>query len=279
MQNLHEKFTHYGKQARYWIHKCELLLPEIEKRGIWRQKGFSSIYEYAAKLAGMNHEKVNDCLRIMKKIEDKPELIKVVEQKGIGAVRPVATIATKETAQFWAEKAKMMSKHTLETYVKDCKTNEVCPGTAELTDVNLKLNPQLAKRLEQLKKRADFEKLLEQFLNEVEEESKPEPIKSESPYIPAKIKQHVATKTSGLCSHPNCTRPAVNFHHPNRFALNHNHDPNQIRPLCKAHHQIAHYGLIGNEQKEPYEWTTRREPDKQDPNYQVDKLVQEHLRF
>lgn len=126
---LHKKFVLYGSNVKEWMKKCILLLPEIEKNQIWKKKGFSSIYEYAAKLAGMNREKVNESLRILKKIEDKPALMAVVEAKGIGAVRPVATIATIETDGLWAEKAKVLTKNELEAYVRGlCAQCELCDG-------------------------------------------------------------------------------------------------------------------------------------------------------
>jgi hypothetical protein len=134
---IHLKFVRFGANAKEWVRKCELLLPEIYKYRIWEQKGFGSIYEYAAKLAGMSREKVNETLRILGKIEKLPALLRVAAEKGVGAVKPVATIASLETASFWAEKAKMMSKHTLETYVKELRLQGEIgrPGTADY-DVN-----------------------------------------------------------------------------------------------------------------------------------------------
>lgn len=126
---LHQQFVQYGQNAKQWMRKCILLLPEIDKQRIWENKGFSSIYEYAAKLAGMSRETVNDALRIIKKLEDKPDLLRVIEQKGINAVRPIVTIATSETACFWAEKAREMSNHTLRTYVKEYKKVWDVPDT------------------------------------------------------------------------------------------------------------------------------------------------------
>lgn len=76
----------YGASAKEWMRKCVLLLPEIEKHRIWENKNFGSIYEYAAKLAGMSRNAVDDALRILRKIEDKPALQKVVEIKGLNAV-------------------------------------------------------------------------------------------------------------------------------------------------------------------------------------------------
>lgn len=126
---LHEKFQKYGANAREWTRKCALLLPEIAKHRIWEQKRFGDIYEYAAKLAGMSRPVVDDSLRVLRKIEDKPDLQKVVELKGIGAVRPVAAIATPETQAFWAEKAMQMSKHTLEVYVRDLARDNILGET------------------------------------------------------------------------------------------------------------------------------------------------------
>lgn len=119
---LHQKFTEYGANAKEWTRKCVLLLPEINRQRIWEKKGFSSIYEYAAKLAGMNREKVNESLRILRKIADKPALKKIVEIKGINAVKPIVTIASVENQNFWAEKAMQLTKNELETYVRDYKS-------------------------------------------------------------------------------------------------------------------------------------------------------------
>ena len=119
VNSLHNRFSEYGGNAREWTRKCALLLPEIEKYEVWKKKGFGSIYEYAAKLAGMSRNAVDDALRILRKIEDKPALMKVAEKKGINAVRPVVAVATVENADFWAGKAEIMSKHTLETYIRE----------------------------------------------------------------------------------------------------------------------------------------------------------------
>jgi hypothetical protein len=139
-KSLHEKFVNYGRNAKLWIRKCVMLLPEIEKHQIWRAKGFGSIYEYAAKLAGMGRDQVNEALRVLAKIGDKPALMKIAETRGINAVKPVVTIATRENAGFWAEKANEMSKNTLETFVREFKKEnlfELLPGKEFCTE-----NPQ-----------------------------------------------------------------------------------------------------------------------------------------
>ncbi|MFH1720616.1 MAG: hypothetical protein ABH856_03355, partial [Patescibacteria group bacterium] len=161
--SLHKQFIEYGANAKKWTRKCVLLLPEIERHRVWKKKGFSSIYEYAAKLAGMSHNTVDDALRILRKIEDKPALRKVVEEKGIGAVRPIVTIATQETAGFWAEKAREMSKNTLEVYIQEfrglsrprtksepVKDPSAPAAAAEKVSISMDLDPEIADKLEKL---------------------------------------------------------------------------------------------------------------------------------
>ncbi len=269
MRDLHSEFVKYGKNAKYWLRRCAILLPEIAREEIWRKKGFGSIYEYAAKLAGMSKAMVDTALWVMKKVEDKPELQKIVEDKGINIVRPIANLATKETAAFWAKKAEEMSKHTLEIYAKEYR-EQVCPG-ANLEKIEMNLDPKVANQLKKMKGDRDWNTFMKELMDG---QAKPEPVKTESPYIPVAIKKHVATKTNGLCAHPNCNKPATEFHHTKRFSLVGEHNPDYITPLCKAHHNLAHLGLIANEEKQPYEWQLLTFPDQTNPKYEVDKLVQ-----
>src|SRR3990170_8617878 len=78
INQLHQQFSEYGKNAKEWLRKCALLLPEIAEKQVWRRKGFSSIYEYAAKLAGMSRSSVDEALRVLSRIEDKPALQELV---------------------------------------------------------------------------------------------------------------------------------------------------------------------------------------------------------
>ena len=267
MQNIHEKFVHYGKNAKYWMRQCALLLPGIARQKIWATKGFSNIYEYAAKLAGMSKAQVDTALWVVRAIEDKPELKKVVEEKGINCVRPVIAIATKETASFWAEKAKEMSKGELETYVRDYKMDFI-PGNKN-ERIEMDLDPKVADMLKKMKGDRDWNTFMKDLM-----EGQAKPGSAQTKQLPARIKKHVVAKTNGFCAHPGCTKPAEEFHHTKRFKLNHEHNPDAIAPLCKAHHQLAHHGLIANEEKPSYEWTVLLQPDTTSPKYNIDLMVQ-----
>lgn len=289
-QELHEEFSFYGKNAREWMRKCEFLLPKIEKYRIWRKKGFSSIYVYAYKLAGMSQRKVDECLRIMRKIEDKPILKKIAEEKGLGAIRPIATIATEEDQDFWAEKAREMSKHTLETYVREYKKEieltysgdepKLLPGEKlEKKTIMMQVDPEVAEKLEKLSANTSWNELMKEYLQlreEKLEKEKPEPKEKASRPIPAKIEHYVHSTTNGTCCFPGCCKKAEVLHHIDRFALSRSHDPTKIVPLCKAHHDIVHQGLIANEDLPSRYWKIRKTPDMTNKKYIIDQKIAEY---
>jgi hypothetical protein len=313
---LHKKFVNYGLNAKEWTKKCVLLLPEIAKRKIWEKKGFLSIYEYAAKLAGMSRNKVDEALWILRKIEDKPELQQVVELKGIQSVKPVISITNELNAKFWAEKAREMSRDTLRVYVKELKKQSLENNTSEIelqngfpmsknnpdfraspkTTMNLfdqqaipnkeiitiELDMELAEKLRKLKGSGDWNDLLKQLIELREkqiESEKPESVKTNSRHIPIAIKRHVIARTNGSCTFPGCLKPAELLHHTKRFALHKAHDPDSIVPLCKAHERLAHLGLIENEGMSPENWKIREKPDMDYENSKksmIDRIVLKH---
>ncbi len=64
--------------------------------------------------------------------------------------------------------------------------------------------------------------------------------KTDSRYIPAKIKKIIKLEHGKTCAVPNCYRPSVVLHHTAHYALTNLHNPYFIAPLCKEHHQLAH---------------------------------------
>ncbi len=308
VQNLHRKFSEYGKNAREWMRKCVLLLPEIERNRVWEKKGFQSIYEYAAKLAGMSRETVNEALRILRAVENKPFLRRVIEEKGINAVKPVLTIATESDEKFWAGKAKELSKNTLETYVREFKEQGTLglPRKAEndefvdqkailnfgkTASITMNLEKETLDKLEKLKGAKSWDELMKEFLEL--QKSKIERLKKEAEEkfaehgatvgrnIPAKIKKYVIAKTNGLCAFPGCKKRHEILHHIERFSYYGEHDPEKIIPLCKAHEHLVHSRLIENERENVAEWKIRRDENALnsftlEPDYYVDKAAMKY---
>ncbi|MEO1959725.1 MAG: hypothetical protein ABGW82_01905, partial [Paracoccus sp. (in: a-proteobacteria)] len=61
-----------GKSCKEARNKFLGLLPEVFKRNLHRRKGFQSIYEFAAKLAGASHASVDRILRLEKRFTNMP---------------------------------------------------------------------------------------------------------------------------------------------------------------------------------------------------------------
>lgn len=314
IEQIHQKFIQFGSNAKKWIHECKLLLPEIAEKRIWEHKGFSSIYEYAGKLAGLSHGQVDDALWILRKAFDKPELMAVARTKGINSIRPVVSIATKQNAGFFAKKALEMGKNTLAVYVRGLRkvaqdteneqsllegeefrtgpktlTNEqavflrdATPAGAQtivsIKIISMELSPETAAELEKLKIN-DWDELMKMFLKlhrEKLEEQKPQKKVTKSRYISKKIQEFILKRSGGHCEFPHCRRKYEDFHHTERFAMKKEHDPDKIRALCKAHHDLMHHNLVENETKDPKNWQMRLSANVTDYAHVIDKKVQQH---
>jgi len=237
--DIHEQFVFHGKNVKKSLNECKMLLPEIERQMIWKEKGFSSIYEYAAKLACMSRGQVDDALRIMKRIEDKPALIKVAREKSINAVRPVASISTKKTQKMWAAKAQKMSKNALELHVRKIRTST----EKQAQTIEMSLSQEVMEQLRTLKGDGDWEALMKEFLEarkKLLEQEKPEKVENTSRHIPKSIEKWVIKTTNGQCAEPGCYKKYDVLHHEDYFALSKTHDPDRIIPLCTGHHELRH---------------------------------------
>jgi molybdenum-dependent DNA-binding transcriptional regulator ModE len=97
------------------------MLPEVASRQLFLKHRFSSIFEFAAKLAGMSRDAVHEVLRLAEKLSDKPCLYRKLERGDVGwsKLRVVAAIALTETDRFWAEQVDKLPKHALEQLVRD----------------------------------------------------------------------------------------------------------------------------------------------------------------
>jgi len=123
-KELYELCNEYGRNAKLWMRKFAVLLPEVFKRNLYRKKGFYTIHEFAAKIAGMNYSTTEQILSLDRCLEEKPALRGLIEIYGWSKIRVVASTATPKTDKFWAEKVKELTKGALELYVRDLKIQE-----------------------------------------------------------------------------------------------------------------------------------------------------------
>lgn len=118
---LYQKCKTYGFNARVWLRKFAGLLPEVNRRQLYRRRGYASLHEFARKLAGMSDYTVDKILNVAAKLEDKPALKEqlIAGSEGWSKIEKVAYIATAQTDEFWAKKVSNLTQWALEAYVQE----------------------------------------------------------------------------------------------------------------------------------------------------------------
>ena len=246
----------YGENALMWRRKFTGLLPEVNRRRLYERKGFSSIFEFAFKMAGLSEKQLRLALNLEERFKDKPALKGLLErgEASVNKLTRVASMATPENEEFWAEKVQQLSQGALETFVRDIKyENGLIKQKEEgksLRTQNLNLAPDLEKELLELQQKGiDVNELLRRFLEnrrkELAEEKEvlageTELSLAKSRYIPVKIRRHLQKEHGSKCTINTCNRPSQEVHHTQRFALSKSHNPKYLAPICKQHHSIAH---------------------------------------
>ncbi|MBU2523608.1 hypothetical protein KKG71_00240 [Patescibacteria group bacterium] len=117
-KDLYNLCRKYGSDAKMWSRKFAALLPLVERRRIYKKRGFYSIHEFAAKLGGLNRKTVDEVLRTYKKVEGKPLLTKEIEKVGWGKVRAVTSISGEIEEKKLVEMIRNLPKLALEECVR-----------------------------------------------------------------------------------------------------------------------------------------------------------------
>jgi hypothetical protein len=280
---LHKKFIQLGAQRHKLKNEMLALLPAIYKSRIYKRYA-SSIVEYAGKYGDIARSTVLKRLRLEDKLTTKPHLKAAIKEVGIHKVAMVASLATPETEEAFAEKIKNMSKPAVQTLSKELRAKKLnaeptkcaaVPQTIkieldeEMTFLFLKLKKEMG---EGYSNKGAMKKILREAVGaksakkQKNEHSKPgksvtgDTLTNEKRYIAVskkraaddKIQQLDNTKKEGQCSYPCCNKPAEVFHHTHRFYDNKSHD--SIVPLCNDHHEFMHNNLVPNETNPQPTW-------------------------
>ena len=260
----------YGKNALLWRRKFESLLPEVFRRRLYEKENCSSIYEFAAKFAGLSEAQVNTALHIEKKLQGKPTLLGLFHNAEVSTNKlvRVLTIATEANEEDLAQKLKIFSQKTMEVFVRDLKKEQNTAKELEKQNspnlfsntnflraqkkLDFTLSDEVTDKLNFFHAQGkDLNKLLKEFLNQKDQEteqkeqelSKNAREETHSPsrtYYKKVIRDFLNEKYGTKCAIHGCSKPAEEIHHKIRFGLQANNDPAYLVPLCKEHHKIAH---------------------------------------
>lgn len=275
---LYQKCKKYGGNARLWMRKFEGLLPEVCRRRLYKRRGFVSIHEFAAKLAGMSHAKVDRILQLSRKLEDKPKLREVFEsgEAGYSKVAKVVYVAKPETDKMWAGKVQNESQVVLELSVKEERGEEYVEEKSVLkntfSQLSFSVSQSCERKFRALKQKLEKEsgeamsygEVLGRLMEMVEKreagvlvaqgrkvrekveikvcpdcaEKKAREAKGKS--APVSVKRLVLARQNNKCARVGCAHPPSELHHKNGYALTKNHSPEGLEYLCEKHHKIAH---------------------------------------
>ncbi len=256
---LYEMCRSFGSQALEARRKFLGLLPEVNRRKLYEKKGFSSVFHFAAVLAGVSEAQVRTVLNIERKFTDKPVLKELLVSGAVSVnkLARVAPIATQQNQDFWANNVQNLSNRAVETLVKDLHVHskvqqselivkepnlsqEIKEKLVVLEEKGIDINQIIADALQQreqeiaeekdkLAKKAE-QKLIEQITEE----------KNVARTAPVATKKLLKKEFGQKCAIFTCRNKAEAIHHTNRFSISHDHNPYYLAPLCKAHHEIAH---------------------------------------
>jgi len=256
------------------------LLPEVwrrekfenERGASWlKRRGFTCLYEFAAKLAGMSRDQVDLVVRVERRLEDKPVLREalVSGKISVNKLARVVSISTAENQRDILEKVETLSKSALEVFVHDFKRADENFNGLQMPKYNqivvpghgLKLDEDIENELLQMQEKGlDVNGLLRELLKErkaklearkkvVAEKQEPEcedraiigyPAKR---YVPAEVRKITKEEFGEKCSVAGCSKKSENLHHEKPFAIAQSHNPDNLKPLCKGHHELAHAGF------------------------------------
>ncbi|MFH1218335.1 MAG: hypothetical protein V1679_00645, partial [Candidatus Peregrinibacteria bacterium] len=240
--NLLDLCDEYGSNAKLWLKKFAGLLPEVFKRRLYKRKGCVSIHEYAKKVAGMNEATVDKILRLRRKLEGKPALLRLFESgsEGWGKLEKVAGIATVENDVRVAETVKNSSARVLGVFVQEYKKNsdvggyhvknKICQDGR--TMMNFRLAPEVEEKLRLFKQKCEKEKneplcwndvIRELLYGKCERErvvvkvcpdcARRKGLKAKSRTIPVDVKRLIDAEYGKKCIFDGCNLPAENYHH------------------------------------------------------------------
>lgn len=242
----------YGEEARKWKNKFLGLLPEVERRKLYEQKGFASVVHFAQVIGGVSEKQVKRALSLYDRFEETPVLRELLTsgEVSVNKLARVASVARPDNEEFLVSQVQMLSKSAVETLVRDIQQDDMrfVPGHKTELDHKLELAEDVERELAELQgKGIDIDAELRLFLEqrkmqiEQQKETVGESCKeTDKRHIPQRIRDLLAKEYGTKCSIKTCKKPSEEIHHAQRWSLSRNHDPRYLAPLCKEHHQVAH---------------------------------------
>jgi hypothetical protein len=273
-RELYSKCLELSGYIKKYRNQFIALIPLVEKRKVYLKHNMHSIYEFAAKLAGISNETVAKILRISHKLKKSPRLQEAFVNGEVTwtKLEVVSPLISAKNDLVLALKLPTMSVDAIRLMVKELKLpeGENLKSSKKQTELlSVKLSVKTMTKLKIFKAKVEkrlghlvtwdkaFSMMLEDFYQiyptETIHNSKdipleprseqprwpqaPEAVAEYSRYIPAKKRREILSRTNGLCS--KCNKPAQVLHHEDPYSVSYSHE--SVVPLCRAHHDLVHH--------------------------------------
>jgi len=175
-EKLYQLCQTYGERTRFWRQKFIGLLPEVFRRRLYEKKGFSSIFEFAKKLAGLSEEQVRLVLNLERRFKETPVLksLLIDGKVSVNKLARIVSIARPENEEILATQVQMLSQSAVETLVRDEKQDGLQKSFfshESLRTQTLILSPEVQQKLLELQQKGiDINNLLLEFFQKREQE-------------------------------------------------------------------------------------------------------------
>jgi 5-methylcytosine-specific restriction endonuclease McrA len=277
MHILHEKAKLLAKTYLQTESELISVLQEIDKRKIFRDLGYSSLFSYYEKALGLSENQSCNFIAVSRKCSEVPELKKAIDsgELSVSRAKRVVPVINILNSSDWIQKAQDLSQREVERMVAAQNPDKairsrVRPVSETKAELRCGISYELQDKLERVRAVLSQKKGRPCTLEEVIEAAadlyleKNDPLqkaqragkrpsqegnvtKMENPrVIPARIKHEVFLRDKGQCQHREPDgRPCMN----NTFLHLHHIKPvsdggqsilENLITLCSAHHKHVH---------------------------------------
>ena len=239
------------RNIAYWLR-------EIDRRGLYRTRGFSSLGDYAMELVGIKPRKAWYLVFIAERLENLPAIRAEFDAGKLSwtKAREIVAVATPDTEEEWLEKARVLSNRDLEREVRRHDGR----GTGGFASVTISMPVEilemwhdayeLVERLSgtELEKwqvlEASLAELLGTHLPIANENGASTPETEDEKGLPESVRNAVLDRDGWVCKFPACTmRKMLDVHHIEYRSHLGSDEMGNLISLCRIHHGLIHRGI------------------------------------
>ena len=236
------------RNIAYW-------LLEIDRRGLYRTRGFSSLGDYAMELVGIKPRKAWYLVFIAERLENLPAIRAEFDAGKLSwtKAREIVAVATPDTEEEWLEKARVLSNRDLEKEVRRHDGR----GSGGFASVTISMPVEIlemwhdAYEVAERVSGAELEKwqVLEACLAELlgthlpiaNENGASTHETEDEKGLPASVRNAVLDRDGWACKFPACTmRKMLDVHHIEYRSHRGSDEMGNLISLCRIHHGLIH---------------------------------------